>query len=119
MEEHCKWIVHGSDGLGGKGRTRMRSEVAAARRHLLALGRAFRITGFMAHFVIWRAVLCQTGLFERGQIQARRYLGGSPGPEGPKAQAGSASGCECLGLVTLTEAHGVVGTSKYFNSQDY
>jgi hypothetical protein len=35
MEQHCKWIVYGSDGLGvgGKGSTRMRprAEVASAR----------------------------------------------------------------------------------------
>jgi hypothetical protein len=31
MEQHCKWIVYGSDGLGGKGCTRMRPEVAPAR----------------------------------------------------------------------------------------
>ena len=31
LEQHCKWIVYGSDGLGGKGCTRMRPEVAPAR----------------------------------------------------------------------------------------
>ena len=64
MEQHCKWIVYGSDGLGGKGFTRMRPEL---KLHLPDLGHAFRITGFMAYyeFVIWMAVLCHTDLFER------------------------------------------------------
>jgi hypothetical protein len=33
--------------------------------HLPALRHAFRITGFMAYFVIWKAVLCHSDLFER------------------------------------------------------
>ncbi len=31
MEQHCKWTFYGSDGLGGKGCTRKRPEVAPAR----------------------------------------------------------------------------------------
>ncbi len=51
MEQHLKWIVYGSDGLGGRGRTRMRPEVAPC-HNPPALGHALRITGFMAYFVI-------------------------------------------------------------------
>ncbi len=43
MVRHCKWIACGTDGLGGKGRTRMRPKL-----HLPVLGHAFRVTGFMA-----------------------------------------------------------------------
>jgi hypothetical protein len=32
--------------------------------HLPVLGHAFRVTGFMAFFVIWKAVLCHADLFE-------------------------------------------------------
>ncbi len=39
----AKWIVYGTDGLGGKGYTRMRPKL-----HLPVLGRAFRVTGVMA-----------------------------------------------------------------------
>ncbi len=79
----------------------MRPEVAAARRHLLALGRAFRITGFMAHFVIWGAVLCQTDLFERGQIQPVDTSEVAQGLKAPRlklaqCQAGSAGSASAL-----------------------
>jgi hypothetical protein len=60
LEQHYKWIVYGSDGLGGKGCTRMRPKL-----QLPALRHAFRITGFMAYFVIWKAALCHSDLFER------------------------------------------------------
>jgi hypothetical protein len=40
MEQHCKWIVYGTDSLGGKGCTRMRPKL-----HLSVLGHAFRVTG--------------------------------------------------------------------------
>ena len=50
MEQHCKWIVNGT---GGKGCTRMRPKL-----HLPVLGHAFRVTGVMAQFVVWKAVLC-------------------------------------------------------------
>jgi hypothetical protein len=43
MVQHCNWIACGSDGLGGKGCTRMRPKL-----HLPVLGHAFRVTGFMA-----------------------------------------------------------------------
>ena len=59
MVQHCKWIACGTDGLGGKGCTCMRPKL-----HLPVLGHAFRVTGFMAQFVIWKAVLCHTDLFE-------------------------------------------------------
>jgi hypothetical protein len=42
MEQHCNWIVYGTDGLGGKGCKRMRPKL-----HLPVLGHAFRITRFM------------------------------------------------------------------------
>jgi hypothetical protein len=35
MAQHCKWIAYGTDGLGGKGRTRMRPKL-----HLPVFGRA-------------------------------------------------------------------------------
>ena len=38
MEERCKWIVHGTDGLSGKGCTRMRPNL---KLHLPVLGHAF------------------------------------------------------------------------------
>jgi hypothetical protein len=40
MVQHCKWIAYGTDGLGGKGCTRMRPKL-----HLPVLGHAFRVTG--------------------------------------------------------------------------
>jgi hypothetical protein len=51
MEQRCKWMVYGSDGVGGKGCTRalpvdgIRPEVAPAPGRSWA---AFRITGFLA-----------------------------------------------------------------------
>jgi uncharacterized metal-binding protein len=60
MEQHCKWISSWIRWLGGKGCTRMRPKL-----HLPILGHAFRITGIMAEFVIWKAVLCHIDLFER------------------------------------------------------
>ena len=43
MEQHCKLIVHETDGLRGKGRTRMHPKL-----HLPVLGHAFRVTVVMA-----------------------------------------------------------------------
>ena len=45
LAQHCKWIACGTDGLGGKGCTRMRPKL-----HLPVFGHwhAFRVTGFMA-----------------------------------------------------------------------
>ena len=43
MERHCKWIVNGTDGLGGRGCTRMRPTLL-----LPGLGHVFRVTGVMA-----------------------------------------------------------------------
>jgi hypothetical protein len=44
MEQHYKWMVHGADGLRGRGCTRMRPKL-----HLPALGHAaFRVTGVLA-----------------------------------------------------------------------
>ncbi len=78
MEQQCKWILHGTDGLRGTGCTRMRSKL-----HLPVLGCAFRVTGVMASFVIWKAVLCHIDVFESSststdyyRVQTRRYVGG-------------------------------------------
>ncbi len=61
--QHCKWIAYGTDGLGGKGCTRMRPKL-----HLPVCqwGDAFRVTGVMAWLVIWKpeAVLYHIDLFE-------------------------------------------------------
>jgi hypothetical protein len=43
MEQYCKLIVHGTDGLRGKGRTRTRPKL-----HLPVFGHAFRVTVVMA-----------------------------------------------------------------------
>ncbi len=62
MEQHCKWIVYGTDGLGSRaqashlklrGCTRMRPKL-----HLAVLGRAFRVrvTGVMAYRDVVRVV---------------------------------------------------------------
>jgi hypothetical protein len=45
MVQHCKWIAYGTDGLGGKGCTRMRP---TRKLHLPVLGHAFRVTGVLA-----------------------------------------------------------------------
>jgi hypothetical protein len=56
MEWHCKWMVHGADGLRGKGCTHMRPKLCTPARSRAA--RFPRVTGVMAR--------CD---------QARRYLG--------------------------------------------
>ena len=63
MVQHCKRIAYGTDdsGLGGKGSTRMRPKF---KLHLPVLGHAFRVTGVMASFVIWKTVLYHIDLFE-------------------------------------------------------
>ncbi len=43
MVQHCKLIAYGSDGLGGRGCTRMRPKL-----HLPVFGHAFRVTGVLA-----------------------------------------------------------------------
>jgi hypothetical protein len=67
MVQHCKWIAYRADGpgLGGKGCTRMRPKLHLP-GFITMLGHAFRVTGIMAWFVIWKAVLsrCHTDLFE-------------------------------------------------------
>jgi hypothetical protein len=68
---HCKWIVYGTDGLGGRGRTRMRPKL-----HLPVVGHAFpghcqwchwhAISGIVRHFGRFNFnVLCHIDLFER------------------------------------------------------
>ncbi len=53
MVQHCKWIAYGTDGLGGKGCTRMRPKL-----HLpvQVFGHAFRVrvTGVMASILVVR-----------------------------------------------------------------
>ena len=46
MEQHCKWMALGTDGLRGKGRMRMRPKL-----HLPVLEHAFRATDVMASSV--------------------------------------------------------------------
>ena len=60
MEQHCKWIVHGTVGLRGKGCTRMRPKL-----HLPVLGRALRATGDMACSSFGR-LRCDTSIYSRG-----------------------------------------------------
>ena len=71
MEQHCDWIVHGTAGLRGKGRTRMRPKL-----HLPALGHALRASGDKACSSFGR-VRCDTSIYPRGAKQTRRFLGGS------------------------------------------
>ncbi len=65
MVQHCKWSR--ADGLGGKGCTRMPVRPPVnLKLHLPGFGHAFRVTGFMPLFVIWKAVLqCATPIYSR------------------------------------------------------
>ncbi len=63
MVQHCKWIAHGTDGLGGKGCTRMRPKL-----HLRpVLGHAFRVYGVMAGGIVRHLEL-------EGCVVSHRYI---------------------------------------------